>query len=178
MDVKSCVSKSTNGFCSLTFAFIWTTLHVVSLSYGPYPTTQKRLSFTQWFENFADVLPCISCALKFKLNLERIQFNPVLDMISREAFAKCVWRLHNEVNVQLNKDVFVSFEDMNAFYEQLRASECDENSCTIGKFQPRCLIRFVPYHETQKITLSIDENCIQNDKFKPCISPMNVSQVI
>jgi len=169
-------SDSKMGFCSLTFAFIWATLHTISLNYGPYPTTKKRLIFTTFFQNFGEILPCSSCGENFKKNLMAIQFHPIIDLISRTAFAKCVWRLHNEVNRQLGKDVFVSFEDMNIFYEQLRASDCDENSCSLTKFQPRCIIRFVPYKETDKVTISIDEKCVQNEGSTLCIRPMTTKE--
>ncbi len=159
------VSKSTSGFCSLTFAFIWTTLHVISLNYGPYPTTEKRLIFTNFFVNFGHILPCSACGKNFQKNLKAIQFHPVIDMISRTAFAKCVWRLHNEVNKSLGKNVFVSFKDMNQFYEKLRASDCSEESCSLqDAFQPRCIIRFVPEKESQETTLSIDGSKLLQQK--------------
>ena len=170
------VNNSENGFCSMTFSFLWTSLHMISLAYQPYPTTKQREIYTQWFLGFGDVLPCGACKKNFQKNLISIKFHPIIDMCSRTAFAKCIWRLHNEVNKVLNKKIYVTFEDMNAFYEQLRASECDDDSCTSPKFEPRCLIQFVPYDEfDKKASLTMDEKCIQNNTFKSCIVPIKIS---
>ncbi len=167
-------SKSENGFCSMTFAFIWTTLHIFSLAYAPYPTTLEREGYTQWFLLFGVTLPCGACKKNFKKNLDAIKFHPIIDMCSRTAFAKCVWRLHNEVNRVLGKKIFISFEDMNEFYEQLRATDCDDESCKLPQFEPRCSIRFVPYDESTNTTTTIDEKCIQNDGFKTCMIPTKI----
>ncbi len=157
------VNHSENGFCSMTFAPLWVTLHMVSLTYPNYPTSTQRKEYESWFLGFKVVLPCSSCRTNFPKNLESIKFDSVIDMCSRTAFAKCIWRLHNEVNRVLKKDVFVRFEDMNRFYEQLRASDCDTESCSKPLSQPQCVIRFQPDNQTERTQLlTIDKNCIQN----------------
>lgn len=157
------VSESENGFCSISFAPLWITLHMVTLTYPPYPTVEQRKQYSQWFLNFQYILPCEACRGNFKKNLFSIKFDEVIDFCTRHAFAKCVWRLHNEVNKALKKNIEVKFEDMNAFYEQLRATECDDISCKRTNRQPQCQIRFIPDKSlsVQKL-LTIDKECAQS----------------
>ena len=165
------VSDSRNGFVSRVFGpATWMILHMVSLNYPVVPTDEERQHYTDFFLGMQYVLPCRACRENFKKNLQDIGFDPSIDMLGRESFAKLVWRLHNKVNEMLNKDVYVTFEEMNSFYEELRASDCShtgpgtEASCISSKtVEPAgCEIHVVPSRLAHGI--SIDDRCRNKDK--------------
>src|SRR5436190_2087515 len=132
-------STSDHGFCSSSFQVIWTTIHMISLDFPVKPTAEEREDYTTWFLLLRKVLPCSICRKNLVLNLQELKFNPRLHMQSRDTFAEFAWNLHNYINTKLNKNVFMPWDEFNQFYEQLRASDCSAESCTIGSKDPRCL---------------------------------------
>lgn len=142
-NVLSIVSESHHGFCSKTFAVIWNTMHMISLDYPVIPTQEERQLYTTQFLTLLKCIPCSACRKNVSFALKAIQFNEIIDMSSRKAYAYLVWRLHDYVDMTLGKTNRMSFEEMNVFYEKLRASDCSSDSCT-RKDCPQCVITYVP----------------------------------
>jgi len=147
-------SKSHNGFCSSAFGPLWFTLHMVTLNYPVEPTEQQRKDFTTWFILWGKVLPCSICAKNFGDNLKDLKFSETKDMENRTTFSFFVWQLHNHINQKLKKDVWMSWENFNLFYEELRADACGANSCKIRSADLQCLLKFV-----KADTVSYDKIC-------------------
>jgi hypothetical protein len=162
------VSDSNNGFVSTVFGpSTWLVLHMVSLNYPTQPSPDERDAYTQWFMLFGKVLPCSACRENFKNNLLAINFDKNVDMVNRQSFANCVWRLHNEVNTMLGKNMNVSFSEFLSFYEKLRADKCikktpySEGSCEANtRSKPRCIISVIPEEHALDIpSLTVNDMC-------------------
>ncbi len=131
------VNTSSHGFCSSSLSPWWYVLHMKSFDYPVKPTIKERLEVTDWFEKTLKFIPCDVCKNLSQI-LESIGYNSQVDLANREAFAICVWRLHNKVNERLNKPFFL-FSELQKQMEQLRASECNTDCCTINSMrEPYC----------------------------------------
>ncbi len=132
-------SSNCNGFCSNTFQPIWFSMHMISLDYPIDPTREDSEKYRNWFLLQLQVLPCSACRENVKEALKKSKWDPIVDMANRTAFAKAVWALHRQVNIQLGKPN-IEFEDMCEYYEQLRASSCNTESCTLPRNSLKCRI--------------------------------------
>lgn len=141
-DIQGTVSTNEHGFCSATFQPFWFTMHMNSLNYPLNPTKEQKALFSTWFVSSLKVMPCDIC-VKNALNLlTTLEFDPHSDLESRETFAKFVYLFHEEVNKQLGKQTSViSFQEVNDYYEELRASDCSSDSCTRPTSMPKCIIK-------------------------------------
>jgi hypothetical protein len=159
MELKT--SESENGFCSNCFGPLWYAIHMVTLTYPVAPTPAERAGYTTWFELFGVVLPCSVCKHKFPLNLKQLGWDPIIHMKNRHTFAQFVWQLHNHINQQLKKDITVSWEQFNSFYEHLRADDCSAKSCNVKKPKgAQCILRIVPENYPPNQLFCIDQQCV------------------
>lgn len=86
----------------------WTLLHSVSFAYPLVPTAEEQQHMLQFVHSLRHVLPCAACKEDFGSILER---NPLeRHLHSREALARWMNGVHNEVNTKLGKPT-MTFED-------------------------------------------------------------------
>lgn len=129
-----------HGFCSSALSPWWYVLHMMSFNYPTQPTREERLRYQNWFETTLELIPCDVCKNPRQC-LDMIGYNPQIDLATRSAFVVCVWDLHNKINERLQKPFFPLHELIYQM-EQFRASECNEDSCTLAStmLEPHCKI--------------------------------------
>ena len=87
---------SPNGFISKAWGpVLWFLLHLFSFH-------SKIDIFHKWFILLGDVLPCGSCRMNFKSNLEQSGYKQSI-FTSRNSVSMFLWKFHNEVNKCLRK---------------------------------------------------------------------------
>jgi len=79
----------------------WKFLHYVTLGYPMDPTNQDKQNYKQFFDNLANVLPCVKCSENFKDNLKNYPIGPSLE--NRDLLIRWLIDIHNSVNDELNK---------------------------------------------------------------------------
>lgn len=80
----------------------WLLLHTVSIAYPDQPTEEQKQCMMLFLTSFSKVYPCAICAehLQKELAADPPKVN------SRTELAQWMCRLHNKVNLQLNKPAF------------------------------------------------------------------------
>ena len=160
-----------NGFVSAIFGpLIWVSTHMIAQNYPLYPTSKDKKNFEDWFLGLGHILPCGACRDNFKSNLEAVGYDTKRDFINRHTLTRLVWKLHNEVNRMLKKDVFVTFADNISFYERLRATDCtpndnkQEGSCSNNeRMKPKCMVMVIPKDaaEGPNTNMYVSSQCMQ-----------------
>lgn len=82
----------------------WMYLHLLSLSYPDDPSKEQRENIKQFLVYFGKTLPCEKCSNHFKENIRNYNLDKVLN--SKNNFIDFVWKLHNKVNKNLNREKF------------------------------------------------------------------------
>lgn len=91
----------------------WYVIHLVAFSYPDKPNDLHKLSYKNFFESFANVLPCQNCRDHYKTHLSKHPITPYLD--NSILLNKWVIELHNRVNQSLNKPT-MSYESVLRLY--------------------------------------------------------------
>lgn len=139
------VNETHNGFCSSALATFWVNFHIISLDYPVHPTNEEQKLYTTQFLSSLKTLPCSVCKKNIQDVLKQLKWNPKLHMKNRQTYSYFVWKLHDQVNESLKKENRWTFEQMNQFYEKLRANQCEKDSCSLkSNINPQCVIKYVP----------------------------------
>jgi hypothetical protein len=129
----------------------WYVIHIVAFTYPQNPNDIQKLAYRNFFESFANVLPCQKCKEHYKTHLNKHPIGPFLD--SHTTLNQWVIDLHNLANYYLNKPKY-SYDAVYNLY---------------SNFQPPSPFNFYQqqvehYKETQK----------QNNKLYSLIIPVIV----
>lgn len=83
----------------------WTFLHYITLSYPKCPTEKDKYNMRIFLENLQHVLPCDTCKIHYKDNIE-IHY-PLTDEVlnTKENLVKWLIDLHNSVNKRIGKSI-------------------------------------------------------------------------
>ena len=81
--------------------FYWYVIHTTALNYPTNPTDFHKAAYKNFFESFANILPCRKCREHYQTHISRYPISPFLD--SNELLNKWVIDLHNMVNQSLGK---------------------------------------------------------------------------
>ena len=100
----------------------WKILHSFAASYPIEPTEQDKLSFNGLITAFTNLYPCKSCRKNFAKIIEE---NPI-ELNSRVEVIMYMCKIHNIVNVNLNKE---EFDCSNVFERWGGEIEKNEKSC-------------------------------------------------
>lgn len=79
----------------------WYVIHTTALNYPTIPTDFHKMAYKNFFESFANVLPCKKCREHYQTHISRYPITPFLD--SNELLNKWIIDLHNMVNQSLGK---------------------------------------------------------------------------
>jgi hypothetical protein len=79
----------------------WNTIHIVALGYSQNPTEEEKMAAKQFYESLQYVIPCPICRVHYKSNLAEMPVDAALG--NRSDLIEWTWRMHNKVNVQLEK---------------------------------------------------------------------------
>tara|TARA_B100001093_G_C26368271_1_gene817669 strand:+ start:230 stop:670 length:441 start_codon:yes stop_codon:yes gene_type:complete len=94
----------------------WIYLHLISLSYPDNPTRQDIDNNKFFLEYFGKTLPCSKCKNNFKNHLKSFNINYALR--SKTNYIDFIWKLHNKVNEDLNKNK-LAFNNFIAKYKNI-----------------------------------------------------------
>lgn len=111
----------------------WTLLHSVSFAFPLVPTADEQERVATFVKAFREVLPCPTCKSDFGLIMERKPLEYSLH--SREAFARWVNEVHNEVNVKLGKPT-MTFEESVEVWCTPRSKKRTQLGAQSGVVQP------------------------------------------
>ena len=157
---------------------MWHYLHTMSFNYPVHPTPADKRNYRAFMLSLQHVLPCKYCRINLQTNYKNHPLRPC-HLVSREAFSRYVYDLHEIVNKLLGKTSGLSYCDVRERYEHFRARCTDDptprmaklnktkkqkqhNGCTeplYGK-NSKCLLKIVP-QDAPTETLSIDEKCMK-----------------
>ena len=98
--------------------FFWHTMHLVALGYPKEPTYAEKRAAKEFYESFAQLIPCPMCKMHYADNLKLMPVSPSLD--TKADLFRWTVDMHNMVNKQLGKPVYAE-SDAIAFYERLGA---------------------------------------------------------
>ena len=154
--------RSGDGFRTATWGPLkWMDLHITSLNYPVVPTEDDKLNYYFMIENLTFTLPCGTCRVNLRKNLDELQFNIDEHMIDRETFSRFVYNLHSKVNTMLGKKDPFSYEVMRDRLEIFRA-KCNKSKthrgCTIpgkNRVKSKCQIMFTPEIDEKVRTPSV-----------------------
>lgn len=101
--------------------YLWLSLHYIALGYPDIPTTDEALSYSQFFNNLVNVLPCPTCAEHYQQMLRRL---PLTDdvLTNNETLFKWTVDIHNMVNKETGKKQ-MSYKDALTFYSDTLAKQ-------------------------------------------------------
>lgn len=152
----------------------WTSIHLVSFNYPVKPTAEQKRQYKEWLLATGNVLPCRYCRDNFGKNVETALEGADYDsaFASRDSFSRFCHRLHQQVNIMLNKPNR-AYEDVRDMYEGFR-SRClsasqeaallqiqKETGCVHEKHtgtKGKCVLQIVP-QTLQCDALSVSKEC-------------------
>lgn len=94
----------------------WYVIHIVAFNYPNNPTDLHKMMYKNFFESFANVLPCKKCREHYQSHLSRYPISPFLD--NNILLNKWVIDLHNIVNKSLNKRLY-NYQEVYNIYNNL-----------------------------------------------------------
>lgn len=136
---------------------MWHYLHTMSFNYPIKPSKDDKKHYKSFIENLQFTLPCKYCRQNLQQNLKILPITREV-LKNREMFSKYIYDLHNLINKMLNKNIFISYEEVRDRYENFR-SRCSkdeikkklyklkkEKGCTQPLYgeKSKCIIKIVP----------------------------------
>lgn len=155
---------------------MWHFLHTMSFNFPIKPTKQDKKHYKDFIISLQHVLPCRHCRINLKNNFKHQPLRNC-DLVSREAFSRYVFKLHELVNKMLGKKSGLTYCQVRERYEHFR-SRCTEENPKIFKFnktkkkkekgcteplygkKSKCVIKIVPQEEKCN-TFQMDDKCVK-----------------
>lgn len=150
---------------------MWHYLHTMSFNYPIKPSKDDKKHYKSFIENLQFTLPCKYCRQNLQQNLKILPITREV-LKNREMFSKYIYDLHNLINKMLNKNIFISYEEVRDRYENFR-SRCSkdeiknklyklkkEKGCTQPLYgeKSKCIIKIVP-QGVKSETFIMDNKC-------------------
>ena len=96
---------------------MWRLLHCVTQNYPTNPTIERKKQYIYFFNIVPYVLPCYKCQYHF---LKQLRDYPVYKYVnSKKEICSWLYRIHNNVNLRLNKKIYKFKEANNMYYNRL-----------------------------------------------------------
>lgn len=104
---------------------LWLFLHTLTFNYPIDPSKDDKMRMKRFFYSLGDILPCKYCRENYTKNLKS---NPI-KLESKREFIRWLIDIHNEVNIQENKQVVKELDVLDT-YERIygKKIELDENT--------------------------------------------------
>lgn len=168
---------SNDGFLTTVWGPpMWHYLHTMSFNYPVHPTAADKRNYRAFMLSLQHVLPCKHCRTNLQTNYKNHPLQRC-HLVSRDAFSRYVYELHEIINKLLGKKSGLSYCDVRERYEHFRARCTDDPNPRMvklnktkkqhkGCMEPlygknsKCLLKIVP-QDAPTETLSIDEKCIK-----------------
>lgn len=87
---------------------MWESMHNIAASYPINPTPKDKKKYCQFFKALSDVLPCRKCRKSLKVHMKCIPISKY--MKNRSKLLYWTYLIHNRVNRELEKNVYVSWK--------------------------------------------------------------------
>jgi hypothetical protein len=156
--------SSKNGMItSIWGPSLWHVLHTISFNYPDNPTREDKENYYNFLKYLGKVLPCKFCRDNYCKNFAKIGFNENC-LSNRNSFSRCIYRLHNAVNYDLNKTCTEDYKTVRDKYEHFRArcNKDDKKStgCTKSFYgiKQKCILKIVPKESKEK-SFTISKKC-------------------
>ena len=153
----------------------WNFLHMVSFAYPTSPSQKDKKNYMAFIKQLKCILPCKHCRDNLTDNLKTVKLS-LSSMKSQESFSKFVYDLHNQVNVMLGKQPYLTFSAVQEKYDGFRL-RCDRNDST-----SKCVIQIVP-RSCKDRNFEVDPGCVggsatngeceEKNSDDPCNDTMN-----
>lgn len=88
--------------------FFWHTIHIVALGYSKEPTYSEKKAAKEFYESFAQIIPCPVCREHYAKYITENPITPYLD--NRKDLFEWTVKIHNLVNKSLSKPEMTSLE--------------------------------------------------------------------
>lgn len=79
----------------------WQALHYIALGFPSNPSTQDKVNYQMFYENFYKVIPCTECSKHYQENLKTVPIEKYL--ANNDTLFEWTVKIHNLVNKLLNK---------------------------------------------------------------------------
>ena len=144
---------------------LWHFLHTISFNYPIHPTLKDKKYYYKFIKYLQYILPCKECRDNLKSNFKTLPLKPEV-FKNRYNFSKYIFKLHELINLQLNKKNDITYDKVKNIYENFRSRciKCNEtNTNTCDKpiykgIKSKCILNIIP--KNNKIsTFNIDKKC-------------------
>jgi len=110
---------------------LWFMLHTISFNYSDSPTYNDKVNTKNFYEILRYIIPCDVCRVHYTEHLGNMPIDNYLD--SKESLIMWVLKLHNTVNISLNKPTW-TLEQLKSHYSQIYGDKCNINNgkCSSG----------------------------------------------
>jgi len=150
---------------------MWHVLHTISFNYPVKPSKEQKQYYYDYFKSLKNILPCKYCRDNYKKNLKESGFKKGI-FKNRDTLSRWVFKLHESVNKNLDKNSGLSYKEVRERYEHFR-SRCvskpkskpkKEDKKEKGCVEPlygvksKCVLNVIPKTNKQK-SFSVDPKC-------------------
>lgn len=100
--------------------YVWIALHFITFGYPINPTDKQKRKYKKFFKLIKYVLPCRFCRESYTYFINNVNklTNDVL--LNRNSFVEWLYKIHNCVNIKLNKECKLTIDDIKNKYEDCR----------------------------------------------------------
>lgn len=96
--------------------FFWNTIHLAALGYPSAPTYLDKKAAKDFYESLTRLIPCSICREHYTAHMKELPISASVD--SRTDLLRWTIKLHNKVNIMLNKPEKTEVEVL-SYYETL-----------------------------------------------------------
>ena len=105
----------------------WLFIHSITLSYPEKPSVEYQTNMKNFIHSLSYLLPCEECKYNYSKKLKKLNINNIVK--NKSDLIKMFINIHNEVNIQTNKKIFIQNEAINEITKQYKKKK-DANQCT------------------------------------------------
>ena len=107
---------------------LWTSIHLIALSYPKNPTKEVMKQYRDFFENLGNVLPCIKCQNNYKRHLKELP----IDYFLYEDLFKWTVEMHNIVNKETGKPEWTYEKAYNYYINKEFENQCNDKTSSVS----------------------------------------------
>jgi hypothetical protein len=103
---------------------MWESINSIAFGYPINPSVEQKRFYKIYFLNLGNVLPCSFCQKSYNCFIAEKNTNTYLSdnvFDDRKSLIKWVYNLHNRVNIKLDVDYAITFDEFIKKYESYRA---------------------------------------------------------
>ncbi len=98
---------------------------MISFNYPKKPTKKNIKYYKSFMKNLEFILPCKKCRDHYIIHMKNLDGYSDKHYKNRKNFSKFIYKLHNYINISLNKKKYKNYEYVENYYELLRYNNKD-----------------------------------------------------